>query len=155
MSGGYLGVQIGNNPNGVVVNRVEAGAAKRVGIKDGDELIRLDETEVKEMRDVFAFLRSKDPNSQIKAVIKRADEELTKEILLGNRPETSGHIAGNLVGGKSLRRDGFSYAISHDGDINPEDCGGPVFDLEGNLLGINIARCSRVRCYVVPRTVVK
>jgi len=88
-------------------------------------------------------------------VIKRADEELTKEILLGNRPETSGHVADNLVGGKSLRRDGFSYAISHDADINPEDCGGPVFDLDGNLLGINIARCSRVRCYVVPRTIVK
>ena len=155
MSGGYLGVLIGSNSNGVVFSRVEQGAAKRAGIKDGDELIRLDETEVKKRSDVFAFLSSKDPNSRIKVVIKRADEELTKDILLGNRPETSGHVADNLVGGKSLRRDGFSLAISHDADLNPEDCGGPVFDLGGNFLGINIARFSRVQCYVVPKTIVK
>ena len=155
MSGGYLGVQIGYKSGNVVFDRVFTGAARKAGVKTGDALIRLDEPEVKRRSDVFGFLRTKDPNSRIKAVIKRADEELTKEILLGSRPETSGHVADDLVGGKSLRRDGFSLAISHDAELNPEDCGGPVFDLGGNLLGINIARSSRVQCYVVPKTIVK
>ncbi len=155
MSGGYLGVQIGYDSGNVVFKQVHSGAAKKAGIKSGDQLVRLDDTNVTRTNEVFAFLRSKDPNSQILAVIKRADKELEKKILLGNRPETTGHVADDLVGGKSLRRDGFSLAISHDADLNPEDCGGPVFDLKGNLLGINIARSSRVRCYVVPRTIVK
>ena len=155
MSGGYLGVSIAENSGGVVFNEVLSGGARKAGIKSGDELIRLDQTNINNTRDVFAFLRFKDPNSRILAVIKRDDEEITKEVLLGNRPETTGHVADDLIGGKSLRRDGFSLAISHDADLNPEDCGGPIFDLGGNFLGINIARSSRVRCYVVPKTIVK
>ena len=155
MSGGYLGVQVADDSDGVVFRRVLSGAARKAGIKSGDELIRLDETNINRANDVFTFLRSKDPNSRVSAVIKRADQEMTKEILLGNRPETTGHVADNLIEGKSLRRDGFSLAISHDGNLAPEDCGGPVFDLDGNFLGVNIARSSRVRCYVVPKTIVK
>ncbi len=155
MSGGFLGVRVGFEAGAVVFDRVLDGAAKNAGIESGDELIRLDETNIKRTNDVFAFLRSKDPNSRISAVIKRDDQEMTKEILLGNRPELSGHVADNLIGGKSLRRDGFSLVVSHDADVDPEDCGGPVFDLSGNFLGINIARSSRVRCYVVPKTIIK
>ena len=154
MSGGYLGVRIAYD-GGVVFERVLTGAAKKAGIESGDELIWLDETNIKKTSDVFAFLRSKDPNSRISAVIKRDNQEMTKEILLGNRPETTGHVADNLIGGKSLRRDGFSLVVSHDADLDPEDCGGPVFDLGGNFLGVNISRSSRVRCYVVPKTIVK
>ena len=155
MSGGYLGVRVAEDSGGVVFARVLSGAAKKAGIKSGDELIRLDQTNINRTKDVFTFLRSKDPNSRISAVIKRADQEMTKEILLGNRPERTGHVADDLIGGKSLRRDGFSLAISHDAELNPEDCGGPVFDLDGNFLGVNIARSSRVRCYVIPKTIVK
>jgi len=155
MSGGFLGVRIGYDSSGVVFDRVLSGAARNAGIRSGDALVRLDEQAINRTGDVFRFLRNKDPNSRITAVIKRDDQEITKEILLGYRPENSGHVADDLVGGKSLRRDGFSLAVSHDADLNPEDCGGPVFDLAGNFLGINIARSSRVRCYVVPKTIVK
>ena len=155
MSGGYLGVVVGYDSGSVMFERVLNGAAKKAGIESGDQLIRLDETDINKRSDVFAFLKSKDPNSRISAVIKRGDEEMTREILLGNRPETTGHVADNLIGGKSLRRDGFSIAISHDAELRPEDCGGPVFDLRGNFLGINIARSSRVRSYVIPKMIVK
>ena len=155
MSGGYLGVVVGYDSGSVMFERVLNGAAKKAGIESGDQLIRLDETDINKRSDVFAFLKSKDPNSRISAVIKRGDEEMTREILLGNRPETTGHVADNLIGGKSLRRDGFGLAISHDAELRPEDCGGPVFDLRGNFLGINIARSSRVRSYVIPKMIVK
>ena len=51
---------------------------------------------------------------------------------------------------KSGRRDGFPTVIPHDADLTPENCGGPLFDLEGKFVGLNIARNSRVRSYAIP-----
>ena len=56
---------------------------------------------------------------------------------------------------KSGRRDGFSRVILHDANLQPEKCGGPVFDLSGNFIGMNIARNSRVRSYALPTAIVK
>ncbi len=38
--------------------------------------------------------------------------------------------------------------------IAAKDCGGPVVDLEGNVLGINIARAGRVETWVLPSEVI-
>ncbi len=56
---------------------------------------------------------------------------------------------------KSGRRDGFPTVIPHDADLTPENCGGPLFDLEGKFVGLNIARNSRVRSYAIPASRVK
>ena len=69
------------------------------------------------------------------------------------RDRPSGHIAGNVA--RSVRRDGFSKIILHDAHLKPTDCGGPVFDLGGNFVGLNIARNSRVRSYLIPPAIVK
>ena len=50
----------------------------------------------------------------------------------------------------SERRFGFHQVISHDSVIEPEQCGGPLVDLEGNVLGINIARAMRVASFAIP-----
>lgn len=50
----------------------------------------------------------------------------------------------------SERRFGFNQVISHDSVIDPEQCGGPLVDLEGNVLGINIARAMRVASFAIP-----
>ena len=55
---------------------------------------------------------------------------------------------------KSGRRDGFSKVFSHDADLKPANCGGPIFDLDGNFVGLNIARNSRVRSYAIPRAII-
>ena len=38
---------------------------------------------------------------------------------------------------------------------NPKDCGGPVVDLDGRCIGINIARALRVATYALPASVAK
>ena len=50
----------------------------------------------------------------------------------------------------SQRRFGFGTVIAHDAVIDPSDCGGPVIDLDGNFLGINVSRAMRTTTYVVP-----
>jgi len=44
----------------------------------------------------------------------------------------------------SKRRFGFGPTLVHDSVLNPENCGGPLVGLQGQLFGINIARSMRV-----------
>ena len=50
----------------------------------------------------------------------------------------------------STRRFGFGKVIAHDSVIAPENCGGPLVALDGNVVGINIARSMRVATFAVP-----
>ena len=99
------------------------------------------------------FLGTVDPNNTITVKVKRGEEELEKSIRLGAYPSRSRHAADMMS--KSGRRDGFSEVIPHDADLDPENCGSPIFDLEGKFVGLNIARNSRVRSYAIPRSIVK
>ena len=54
----------------------------------------------------------------------------------------------------SERRDGFPIILQNDQVIKPTDCGGPLVDLDGKAVGINIARAGRVESYAIPTEVV-
>ena len=40
--------------------------------------------------------------------------------------------------------------LQHDLSLTPADMGGPVFDLNGRAIGINIARADRITSYALP-----
>ena len=40
--------------------------------------------------------------------------------------------------------------IQHEVSLGPLDMGGPLFDLEGRLVGINIAKANRVEFFAIP-----
>ena len=50
----------------------------------------------------------------------------------------------------SDRRGGFPSILQHDTVIKPIDCGGPVVDLDGKTVGINISRSGRTETYAIP-----
>lgn len=155
-SRGYLGVVPANHKDkdGVVLTQItNNSAAERAGLKVGDIVTKLNETVIDNRTVLRSFLSTLDPNATVVAVITRDDKELEKTIKLGSLPSRSNHAADRMD--KSDRRDGFSTVIPHDADLKPEDCGGPIFDLDGNFLGLNIARNSRVRSYMIPRTVIE
>lgn len=150
-----LGVVLGYRAGEITFERVRPGGARNAGIHPGDHLVRLDGNAMNTQRDVTQFLFKQNPTSTISAVVRRGRREMEKTITLGTSTRERGHVADRLIGGKSVRRDGFTLAISHDGDIKPEDCGGPVFDMHGTFLGINMARFSRTRCYLIPPSVLR
>ncbi|MEL7498907.1 MAG: trypsin-like peptidase domain-containing protein [Planctomycetota bacterium] len=155
-SGGYLGVVIGTEDSKVVLRQVQRRlAAENAGLNQGDVILKINDKTIGKESDLRQILRNAAPLDTIKVQIARDGNELMKSVILGRRPETSGHVADRLPGGKSVRRDGFQLAISHDADLKPEECGGPVFDAEGGFLGVNMARNSRTRCYVVPKTIIQ
>ena len=65
---------------------------------------------------------------------------------------TLGSATGSTLSG---RRTGFPQVLQTDLVIDAKDCGGPVVDLDGNVLGINIARAGRVETWVLPSEVIR
>ena len=61
------------------------------------------------------------------------------------------------MGGNRLskRRQNFPSAVQHDTFLKPEDCGGPVVNVDGKVVGINIARQGRVSSLMLPATLAK
>ena len=59
-----------------------------------------------------------------------------------------------MHGHLSSRRSDFPAVIQHDSILQAKYCGGPLVDLDGNVVGVNIARASRVATYALPSSVV-
>jgi serine protease Do len=55
-----------------------------------------------------------------------------------------------MSGPISKRRDNFPIILQHDIPLEYNHMGGPVFNLEGECVGINIARVDRVTNYAIP-----
>ena len=45
--------------------------------------------------------------------------------------------------------------IQHDSILAPAQCGGPICDLDGKVVGLNIARAGRVESFALPAAVVR
>ena len=94
------------------------------------------------------------PNKKVALVVGRKDKQLELEATLGRSP---GRLPQDNWGGGpfSDRRWGFAAVIPHDLAIAPTDCGGPLVDIDGRCLGVNIARALRVASYALPPSVVQ
>ncbi len=55
--------------------------------------------------------------------------------------------------GISGRHDDFPAVLQHDTLLRPGECGGPLVDLSGKVIGVNIARGGRTETYAVPSDV--
>lgn len=56
--------------------------------------------------------------------------------------------------GVSVRADDFEAVIQHDTVLEPFQCGGPLVNLKGEAIGLNIARNGRVATYALPAELV-
>jgi len=155
-SRGFLGVVPGTygQNEGAILNEItEDGAAKRAGLLVGDIIKKLNNTIIRTQSDLRNFLAEVDPNAVVTATLLRDEVELVKPVMLGSMPTFSNHAADQID--KSGRRDGFREVVSHDADLQPDECGSPVFTLDGEFLGLNIARNSRVRSYMLTAEVLR
>ncbi len=157
---GVLGVQIASNDTGATIDKVfpKSGAAN-AGLRERDVIVKVMSVEVSSLEEVKNVLAKHRPGEVIQATVLRDGQPVDFDILLGV-PEDIFFAddqfgSGKLNGELSLRRNDFPDAIQHDSVLQPEDCGGPVTDLSGHVVGINIARADRVATYALPIKVVK
>lgn len=153
-SGGFLGVFMEESDGKVLLNQISEDGPAKEHFKAGDFIVKVNGNVVTKPRELAKELSSHDPGDMVKLDAIRDGEAFTVELALGARPENGRHIAETFRGGKSLRRDGFEKVFSHDARLRPNECGGPVYSIDGEFLGINIARHSRTRSYALPAEVV-
>jgi serine protease Do len=153
---GYLGVSLAPGEGGVKIEQVLPGtAALSAGLKVDDLVLSVDGKPVKDVPEFQAIVGAHKPDDKITLRIKRGSEEKEITAKLGKRPPDRGDIQNSMGGTLSPRRVGFPSFLQHDTILNPQDCGGPVVDLDGKVVGINIARAGRTESYAIPSEAVQ
>ncbi len=155
----YLGVQVDTTPQGIVVQAIlQNSAAWKAGLHSKDILLSvngqlLDDAD--HMQQIMADLKPGDP---IALRIRRGGKEQTLKATLQSR-EQAGDFRSefqNRLGSElSNRRSGYSVILQHDSVLRPSDCGGPLVDLKGRVVGINISRAGRVETWAIPAEIVQ
>ena len=150
-----LGIQLQATRHGAQVRHVVAdSSASRARVQKGDIVFRVGATEVSTPEEVTRAIQSRQPGDQVTLAIRRNGKPTTITATLGNRQylgnQAQSEIMETLGGPLSKRRGGFPSVLQHDTVLRPRDCGGPVADIDGNVVGINIARVSRVASFAIP-----
>ena len=153
-----LGVVIEEGDQGPVVREVlpRSGAAK-AGLKSNDVITQLDDKKIVTRNSLVQAIRGHRPGDTVRLKLLRGGKTLTVDVELLDLTElANGETFQEDIGGRlSKRRTGFPLALQHDTVLQPNQCGGPLVDLDGKVVGINIARASRVASYALPAAVVK
>jgi serine protease Do len=158
---GALGVQLDPKDDVARIERVMPdSAAERAGMQNGDTVLKVNGKDIKGRQSLIETVRAFMPGERIELVIKRGEKEITMTVTLGNLAQLfhgneRAEFQNNLGGQLSERRAGFALAIQHDSVLKPYECGGPIVDLDGKCLGINIARAGRVESYAIPSALVR
>lgn len=158
---GFIGIMMSPGKDGVEITTVVRGsAAEKFGLKVNDVITTVDETEVKTPGDMSTYLRNKRPGDVVALSVLRDSTKLALRVVLGNREEDNpdnerSNNQNTMSGEISQRRDDFPMAFQHDSVLSPEDCGGPITDLDGRVIGMNIARSGRVKSYALPMSLVE
>lgn len=156
---GVLGIMLEDDANGVRINQVLPGSgAEKAGLHVNDIVKFVNGKRVNGREELINFVRQFKPGDRLRILVQRGDESKTFTPTLGNRESLAKNNRANfqntLGGALSRRRTGFDSAMQHDTVLRPIDCGGPVVDLTGNMVGLNIARAGRVNSYALPFSVI-
>ncbi len=153
-----IGVQIEDSPGGVVVREViEGSGAEEVGIREGDVIQSAGGEAVATAEDLVQAIRGSRPGRKIKIAVRRDDRRLVFQPVLGRQTNlgmADGNLSAHEGGPLSERRSEFANVIQHDCLIRPNQCGGPLVNIEGQIIGINIARAGRAASLALPLSTV-
>jgi S1-C subfamily serine protease len=153
---GRLGVVLVDERGQATVRGVwPDSGAESAGIKQGDQIIAIDDRNETSRNAVIQALRGMFPGESVKLTINREGETLNLVAKIhdfGVMQETENDTKVN--GPRSMRLSGFERVLQHDTVLNPDECGGPVIDTSGRVIGMNIARAGRVLSYALPASLV-
>jgi serine protease Do len=155
-----LGVALADESDGgAKVAAVEPkSAADKAGLQKDDLVLSVAGRKIVDAESLVNAIGRFKPGDVVRIKIKRGDETKELTATLGKRPRgglSRSEIQNTMSGALSNRRGGFPIILQHDTVLRPRECGGPLVDLDGKVVGINIARAGRVESYAIPAEVVQ
>ncbi len=155
----YVGLSFHKDFEQPVVEELMGGfGAEKAGVRPGDVVVAVDGSAVTNKAELLAILlefhegqtvsmrfeRDKKPfDASIELMLLKPGERVTHGVGEGERDS-------RLNGNVSARSEGFTEALEHDTVLQPWQCGGPLLNLDGKAIGLNIARASRYASYALP-----
>ncbi|HVJ69730.1 MAG TPA: PDZ domain-containing protein [Caulifigura sp.] len=156
---GVLGVQLDQVGGTARIMEVfEDSGAKAAGLKVGDVITRCDDKDIADGLSLITRLRRMKPGEEVTLRVKREEKSESIKVTLTHPFGIflTQFAQQNRMGTTlSQRADGYEQVFSHDGHVDPEECGGPLLDLDGKVIGINIARAGRTETLTLPVEVVE
>ena len=122
---------------------------------DGDIITSIDGKPIRDVGELVTAIRQNSPGDTIRinylrrGVSQKASAVLDAVDLSGDRAKRY-KMMSRLGAIPSKRADNFPSVFQHDAPLFPEQCGGPVVDLDGKVMGVNIARNGRAASYAIP-----
>ncbi len=156
---GWLGIQMDVSTTDPRVTMVfEESAAQSAGMQVNDLIVEINGEPTPTREKLFRTIGKYSPGDLVKLKVARAGETLSMQAVLtppvkGMGINERSRFQNSLGSTLSNRRFGFNSAFQHDTVLKPIDCGGPLVDLEGRVVGFNIARSGRTESYAIPANV--
>ena len=154
-----LGVVLRAHPDGLWIDSVSEGrGADKAGIKTGDVLTHIGSKRVIAVDQVIGQLQSRAEGDEVQVRILRSGEAKRVTVGLseyGPDPRSRSERMNRMGSQLSERRRGFELVLQHDAEVKPEHCGGPLVNLKGEVVGLNIARAGRIASYALPSSLIR
>lgn len=152
---GVLGIEL--EMDSTIRTVFPGSGAAEAGLQVGDVITSVAGENVDSRDDLMGRLRRFRPGDTLPLIVRRGEKEQEVKATLRNELATfvDRQAKQNLMAGPlSVRSSGFEHAMQHDTVLRPEDCGGPVTDISGRVVGLNIARAGRVETYTLPTSAI-
>ncbi len=136
----------------LIVEVASESPAEAAGLLQDDLLIELQDTPITRSDQVRQIISQFHAGEEVKLRVRRGESETDFRVRLASKSKVISNWDGEdyANGGVSLRTDNFPEVIQHEIPLQPNDMGGPLLDLEGNALGLNISRVDRVTTFALP-----
>jgi serine protease Do len=152
--GAALGVVLNAKSKALEVDEVnEKSGAKEAGLQKGDVILAIEGTKVSKVEDIGKALKDHKAGTVVKVTYRREGKAITIDVRLSVRGEMfTEQVSRNdqMSGDYSPRRSGFPRVMQTDILGNRSVQGGPLLDLEGRCIGMNIARANRAESFAIP-----
>ena len=152
--GAALGVVLKMDTEALEIAEVnEKSGAKEAGLMAGDIILSIEGTAVSDIKEIGEVLKDHKAGGMASITYSREGKESTVEVRLSTRGELFAEQKSRndqMSGDFSRRRSGFPRVMQHDILGSAKIVGGPLIDLEGRCVGMNIARANRAESFAIP-----
>lgn len=152
---GFIGIQAAEGDGGVLIARlVSGGAAEQAGLNENDIITSLDNEKVEDPISFGGLIRGRKAGEEVRVGYLREGEPGELKVTLKERKirdsvQDDPRMKLSL-GRLSEKTGGYPDVIQHDIPLPPELCGGPLFNLNGKCIGVNVSRAGRTKTYAIP-----